>query len=160
MRKFFNRKLRVFADDRRGVAAVEFAIGVPVLLFMLIIMTDVGLAVNERMNLDQSVRAGADFVMKDVSDLDDIKKLMTAAATGTYADDPGEVELAARPDYSESVTWCECPDNPGAVVACNAYLCSNEKPPSRYYLLVAKKDYEGILLPKFTLNTEINVQVR
>jgi len=54
--------------DRSGSSAVEFAVGAPVLLVGLVIVTDVGLAVNDRMNLDQSVRAGAEFAMNDVDD--------------------------------------------------------------------------------------------
>lgn len=148
-----------FLRDRSGVAAVEFAIGAPMMIFALIIMTDLGLAINERMNLDQAVRAGAEFVMNDVSVETDIEKLMIAAATGSYSDQPSDVESAERPTV-DAIQSCECPEAPGTAVSCTATLCTNNLPPSLYYQLTASKTYDAILLPDIALQTEILVQVR
>lgn len=145
--------------DRDGVAAVEFAVAAPMLIFGLIIMTDLGLAIQERMNLDQAVRSGAEFVMGDVSSEDDIEKLMVAAATGSYSDEPNDVENSNRPTV-EAVKVCECPENPGVSVACGTTLCSNDLPASVYYHLTAKKSYDAIILPDIALSTQISIQTR
>ena len=156
----FVEKLRCLIKSRDGVAAVEFAISAPMLIIGVVIMTDLGLAVHERMNLDQAVRSGAEFVMNDVSDKDEIKKLVIAAATGTYSDNPSDAESADRPTVSVPEPTCECPDNPGVAVSCTATLCSTDLPPSVYYYIHAQKTYQALLLPDFNLQTEISVQVR
>ena len=148
-----------FAQARSGVAAVEFAIAAPMLLFGLIIMADLGLAIHERMNLDQAVRAGAEFVMKDISAEEDVKKLVIASATGVYSENPGDVESANRPNVTVIKT-CECPDAPDVSVSCSNTLCSNNRPASVYYQLAASKNYEALVLPNILLSTEISVQTR
>lgn len=154
------KKWASLLQDKSGVAAVEFAFSAPMLILGVVVMTDLGLAVHERMNLDQAVRSGAEFVMNDVSDKDEIKKLVIAAATGTYSETPNDVESAERPTVTVPDPVCECPDNPGTAVSCSGTLCSNDMPPSVYYYIHAKKTYEALLLPDMSLQTEITVQVR
>lgn len=151
-----------FKRNTSGVAAVEFAIGAPMMIFAMLIMTDIGLAINERMNLDQSVRAGAEFVMNDISDTSDLEKLMTSAATGYYSDNPDDWDAQNKtPPTVSAIKRCICPnDNPNVVVSCSAYLCTNDLPPSVYYDLAASKVYEAIFLPDMTVSTKINIQVR
>ncbi|MBT8473320.1 MAG: pilus assembly protein [Marinicaulis sp.] len=158
MKNFLRQTMRLLRN-RDGAAAVEFAVGAPMMMFALITMTDIGLAINARMNLDQAVRSGAEFVMKDVSDEDTVKNLVIAAATGTYSDTPGDAESSQRPNVAVN-KWCECTDNPGVTVTCTATLCSNDMPPSIYYKVAADKTYEAIILPDIALSTQINVQVR
>ena len=129
------------------------------MIFGLVMMADIGLAIHDRMNLDQSVRAGADFVMKNISSEEDIEKLMVAAATGSYSDNPGDVESAKRPTV-DATKWCECPENPGVSVSCTTTLCNGDVPPSTYYKLTAAKTYEALILPDLNLSSKINVQVR
>lgn len=151
-----------FAKDREGVAAVEFAIGAPMLLFFLVLMTDFGLAINERMNLDQTVRAGAEFAMNEVNDINDLKSLMKGAATGSYHDDQSPAPDTAQwdpPNVEDSRKWCECPDAAGVEVTCGTTICSNNLPASVYYQLVAKKQYDGLVID-LPLQTDIRVQVR
>lgn len=150
-----------FIRERSGVAAAEFAIGAPMMIFAMVIMTDLGLAIHERMNLDQAVRAGAEFAMHEVSDTNDIENLMKGAATGYYSDtDAGWDAQNITPPTVGATQWCECPENPGASVACGSTICSNDLPPSVYYQLTASKTYKAIILPDIALNTEIRVQVR
>lgn len=153
------RLTRRFGRDRSGVAAVEFAIAAPMLLFGLIIMTDLGLAIQERMNLDQAVRSGAEFLMGDVTDEDTVKKYIIASATGAYSDNPGDVEKKERPTVTV-VKTCECPENPGTAVDCTTTICTNLLPASVYYELTAAKTYEAILVTNIPLETTISVQVR
>ena len=154
-----SNQLRRLKRDERGVAAVEFAIAAPVMLFGLVIMTDLGLATNEHMTLDQAVRAGADFVMSDISDQTEIEKLITAAATGTYSSTPSAQEVSQRPAVSVVMT-CECPENPGVTVSCSGTLCANMLPSSMYYTLSASKTYDSMLWSDIPLQAGITVQTR
>jgi pilus assembly protein CpaE len=151
--------LSQFVRRRDGVAAVEFAIAAPMLILGLVIMADLGLAIQERMNMDQALRAGAEFVMGEVSNEDDIKDLVIASATGVYSDDPADV-AAADPPTVTVVKVCECPENPGTTVSCSGTLCTSQLPPSVYFQLGASKSYQAIILPDIALTTEISVQTR
>jgi Flp pilus assembly protein TadG len=144
--------------DRRGSSAVEFAVGAPVLLVGLIIVTDIGLAVNDRMNLDQSVRAGAEFAMNNVEDETTLEEMVKSAATGVYGSQPGDVNSSNTPTVDVTRT-CECPDAPGAAASCDQ-LCTGEIVPYIYYDFLASKDYQGIFVPNFTIETQMKVQVR
>lgn len=158
-RKSRCRLCRRFGVDRRGVAAIEFAIGAPVLLGGLVIMVDLGLAMNAQMNLDQAVRAGAEFVMGgDVTDTSQLEDLVASAATGYAADDPDNVNNVTRPTVS-AVKVCKCPGS-DAHVSCTDICLPAEVPPYAYYDLTAQTPYDAIFLPDFTLRTEIQIQVR
>lgn len=154
----FIRRFQAFGHNKAGSSAVEFAVGAPVLLIGLIIVTDVGLAVSERMGLDQSVRAGAEFAMNSVEDEATLEDMVKSAATGAYGDDLNDIDSNDVPEVDVTKS-CECPDSPGAAVDCST-LCTGELPPSIYYDFLASKDYRGIFVPDFTMQTEMKVQVR
>ncbi len=150
---------RRFGHGKDGIAATEFALAAPMMIFGLIAMADLGLAANQHMELDQAVRAGADFVMNDVTDETEIKKLVIAAATGAYSTSPNETELSSRPTVTADMT-CECPEAPGVAVACTGTLCANLLPASTYYTITASQTYSGLFLPDIPLNANIKVQTR
>ena len=152
------QNLRGLLGDKRGSSAVEFAVGAPVLLIGLIIVTDVGLAVSDRMNLDQSVRAGAEFAMNNVEDETTLEDMVRSAATGAYGDQLNDINSSDIPNVDVTKT-CECPDAGGVSVSCDQ-LCTGDLPPSIYYDFAATKDYQGIFIPNITLETEMKVQVR
>ncbi len=118
----------------------------------------VGLAVSDRMNLDQSVRAGAEFAMNNVEDETTLEDMVKSAATGAYGSDLGDVDSADIPTVDVTKT-CECADAPGTAVQCDV-LCTGEIPPSIYYDFLASKAYQGIFIPDFTMETAMSVQVR
>lgn len=151
-------KLRNFLFDKSASSAVEFAVGAPVLLIGLVIVTDVGLAVSDRMNLDQSVRAGAEFAMNNVEDETTLEDMVKSAATGAYGDQLGDINSSEIPDVDVTKT-CECPDAAGVAAACDE-LCTGDIVPYIYYDFAASKDYQGIFIPDFTMATEMKVQVR
>lgn len=158
MMKFLEKVGAKLRRDCAGSSAVEFAVGAPVLLIGLIIVTDVGLAVSDRMNLDQSVRAGAEFAMNNVEDEDTLEDMVKSAATGAYGEDRGDIDSTRIPTVDVTRT-CECPDAPGTAVTCTD-LCTGDIPPSIYYDFLASKDYQGIFIPDFTMETTMSVQVR
>jgi len=143
--------LRRVLGSRRGTAAVEFAIGAPVLLGGLVVMADLGLAMNAKMNLDQAVRAGAEFVMGDTTDTTQIETLVASAATGGVA--------GVTPPTVSAVKVCKCPGS-DASVSCTDLCAANNAPPYAFYDLNAQAVYDAIFLPDITLTTSIEVQVR
>lgn len=146
--------LRRLFWSRRATAAVEFAIGAPVLLGGLVVMADLGLAMNAKMNLDQAVRAGAEFVMGDTTDTAQIEKLVASAATGYAAGTPG----VTAPTVTAAKV-CKCPGS-SAAVSCTNLCAANNAPPYAYYDIDAQSVYNAIFLPDITLKTAIEVQVR
>lgn len=152
------RIARNFLRARSGSSAVEFAVGAPVLLIGLIIVTDIGLAVGERMSLDQSIRAGAEFAMNNVEDETTLEDMVRSAETGAYGTALGDVDSSEIPTV-DVTKICECPDAPGVTVSCTN-VCTGDLPPSVFYGFVASKAYQGIFIPDFTMQTEMKVQVR
>ncbi len=128
------------------------------LLIGLIIVTDVGLAVSDRMKLDQSVRAGAEFAMNSVEDEVTLEDMVKSAATGAYGSQLNDIDSNDVPTVDVAKS-CECPDAVGTSVDCDQ-LCTGEIVPSIYYDFAASKSYQGIFIPDFTMQTEMKVQVR
>lgn len=100
------RRLAGLGGDRRGAAAVEFALATPVLLACVLALADLGLAANERMRLISAVRAGAQYAMRNPSDAAGTTQAVLAAAAGL---DPGLVSVTLTQS-------CGCSD--GSQVAC------------------------------------------
>ncbi|MEZ5920889.1 MAG: TadE/TadG family type IV pilus assembly protein [Parvularculaceae bacterium] len=155
------KTVRNYFYNKSGSAAVEFAIAAPVLLLGLVIVTDLGLAIRERMSLDQATRAGADFAMNG-ADQQTIENLVTAAARGVYGSQPGDVNNNYLPIVTATET-CECPNNRGVVVSCTT-ICtsanSQSEPPYLFWSIMARQQYDGLLIPDFRMQSEIKVQVR
>lgn len=153
------QRIKTFVKNRRATAGVEFAIGAPMLLGGLVIMTDIGLAFNQQMNLDQAIRSGAEFVMaEETDDVDQIENLVAAAAVGDDPDNPTDVSPADFPTV-EAVKSCKCPGS-DVSASCTTLCAPTNVPPSIYYTLAATQNYDAIFLPDFVLNTQIRVQVR
>ena len=150
--------LTSFLRNKSGSSAVEFAIAAPVLLGGLVIVVDVGLAMRDRMLLDQSVRAGAEFAMNNENNESTIENMVKASATGHYGTQPGDVNNSYAM-VVDATSSCECPDAPGTVVTCTN-LCTGDILPYSYWTIAATKNYNALILPDFQLGTEIKVQVR
>lgn len=146
------------AQDRRGTSAIEFAFCAPILVIGLLIVTDIGLAVNERMLLDQATRAGAELAMNSVDDEDTLENMVVSSATGAYGQDLNDVNSDEIPEV-DVTQFCECPDAPGTAVTCTN-LCTGDIVPSTYWSFLTTKDYNGIFVPTFELSTELTVQTR
>ncbi|MEB3419099.1 TadE/TadG family type IV pilus assembly protein [Salipiger marinus] len=144
--------------DDRGVSAVEFALIAPMLVLSLLAMTDLGLAISERMTIGHILRAGAQGATHDigVSAIDQILRTtaaqnMTLATAGTQGDD---ATLAL-----DVGTLCSCAEEPDVAVACST-TCEGGTPTQIFYVLSAQKTYAGLLLPRFLQSKSIQVQVR
>ena len=155
-----NKTVRLFAEDRSGTAGIEFAIMSPVLMFGFVIAADIGLAIHDRMNVEQALRAGAEFAMASVEDPETLEDMVLAAANGSLGNQPGDV-VSGQNELNVNVAprTCACPDAPQTAVSCTT-LCTDNIPPSIYYRFDAEKDYAGIFIKNVTLRSSISVQVR
>ena len=138
-----------------GSSAVEFALIAPVLFFSLLASVDIGLAVNERMIVDQALRAGAEQAMADPG-ATTVKSVAEYAAMQSFSvggsgGSLGEISIAVN-DY------CACPGT-SVSVSCSG-TCSGGGNPYRFYDLSATKTYSSMIIPEMTFNSNMTVQVR
>ncbi|MEX6509118.1 TadE/TadG family type IV pilus assembly protein [Jiella sp. M17.18] len=147
-----------FARSCEGVAAIEFALIVPVLCFALLAMTDIGFAIGERMGMDQALRTGAEIALAD-------------PGTGPVFD---AVEASAAPQFTvvaapqtpgadgfslDVERFYACPETPDTAVAATT-TCAGSTPTAAFYELSATKDYSGLTLPSFAIGARLKVQIR
>ncbi len=157
MIKHVRRYLSAFGGSRSGLAAVEFAIIAPVLALGLVVMADLGLAITEKMTLDQTVRAGAEYAMNGVTSENELREMMLRAATGYSASDNDSVRPATDL-FVEISQKCSCSLS-GAATSCTN-ICPNNLPAYSFFTLSARKTYESIYIPNITLRSEMSVQTR
>lgn len=147
------KTIRRFGADHSGVAAVEFALFGPLLVFALLAMTDVGMAVYQRMTLDHMLRSAAHHAIEDPGVLTvqtALAGLATTESLGVWG--AGEVNFhVAR--------ICACAENPALEVSCTL-TCSNSQPTSIYYTIRSDLVVSGLILPSFHLQPTIQVQIR
>lgn len=148
--------LRRFARSAQGVAATETAIVAPFLLAVVIGITDTGMALNQRISLDQGLRAGAQRALMNSSDTSEIRTValnsVGATANGSLASDglchPGQTCAAVTQS-------CKC----GTVTTGCNILCSGAPPPS-YIEIVLERRYEALYGADRKVSGTLRVQVR
>ncbi|MFN4099537.1 MAG: TadE/TadG family type IV pilus assembly protein [Pararhodobacter sp.] len=142
-----------FRRDETGLAAIEFALIGPVMVFGLLAMADVGLAVRDRMALDHIVRAGAQSAVR-TPEVAAVRAALQAAS----------VDSMPRPSSAAALTMdvvqeCGCPEAPATPVAC-ATTCSDQKATFIFYSLRADTVATGFLLPELPITSRARVQIR
>jgi hypothetical protein len=130
-------------QDARGVAAIELAIGAPVLILGVLAMIDTGMSVATRMELDRNVRSGAQAAMSLNNNPDAIRTIVLASG-GDLAD--VSVDVAMVCECSEEAASCTVP-------------CDSGEAPSVYFDIAAERPFEGILHDR-TLHSKTRVQIR
>lgn len=149
----FFRTAQNFLSDKSGVAAVEFALFGPLLVFGLLAMADVGMAVYQRMSIDHILRSGAHHAIEDpgASTVKSVLESIAAAETlGMWGE--GEATFDVK-------RFCACAENPEIEVNC-ATSCVNSRPTSIYYSMRSDLIVPGLILPQFHLQPAMRVQVR
>ena len=112
------RRLRIswnaVAKDRRGIAAVEFAILVPVLILMAVCTTDLGLAIYAKMRVEDSAEAGSGYAMLHGFNSTSIASAVTSAGNLSG--------LTASPAPTQ---FCGCPGSSGVTSTTCGSICSS-----------------------------------
>jgi Flp pilus assembly protein TadG len=117
--------------SRRGNAAIEFAILMPVAAFMLVALLDFGMAVNYGLSLRSATRAAIGYAVKNPADTTGIRQIV-ADAVGTQTD-------------SLTVTttqFCECVN--GASIACGG-ACADGSATIVFVQIDASQAYAPII---------------
>ena len=153
----FKALARKFRRDDKGVAAMEFGLIAPILFFGLLSAIDVGLAVNERMDVNHVLRAGAEAAINS-SDEDVVLAVM--AATGGQNMTVSTNGQGAAGDLSVSVDqYCACPNATEVAVSCTT-ICPGSVPTYVYYQIDGSKTYTGMFIPNISFAPSMRVQIR
>ena len=139
--------------DTSGVAAVEFALIGPVLVFGLLAMADVGMAVYQRMNIDHMLRSAAHHAIEDPG-----TPTVQGVLDGFAITD--SLGLWGAGEITHHVARiCACAEAPETPVTCSV-TCANSQPTSIYYTMRSDLVVAGVILPAIHLQPTIQVQIR
>ena len=108
-----NRFFARVVGDQSGVAAVELALIAPVLTLMSIAVTDIGMGVYRKMQVENAAQVGAQYAMRNGFDTDAISKAVISSTNSSA--------ITASP---APVTFCGC----ATVSGINAASCGTTCP--------------------------------
>lgn len=130
LRRFFTR----VAGDQSGVAAVELALIAPVLTLMMVSVTDIGLGVYRKMQVENAAQLGAQYAMRNGFDTNAISNAVISATNSSA--------ITASP---APVTFCGCATVSGiSTVSCGT-TCPGGKLAGTYIAVSAQATYSTIL---------------
>jgi Flp pilus assembly protein TadG len=126
--------VRAAVSDRRGVAAVEFGIMIPLLSLMAVSVTDIGLALYRKMQVEDAAQAGAQYAIARGFDTTGISSAVTSATNSTA--------ITASPG---PVQFCGCPTSTGvSAVSCGA-ICTGGAQAGTYATVSAQATYHTLI---------------
>lgn len=145
-RRFLRRISAPLASSRRGAAAVEFALLVPVIVAGLTGVANYGLAMYNKMELVSAARAGAQMAIRDREDSTSIKQAVVDSTNLniTVADVTTSESCLCAVDGLSATCGVLCPDNE----------------PTQYYMTVTVSQDFTLLLLGTTINLSGSVKVR
>jgi len=118
---------------RSGGPAVEFALIAPVLVAVLIAMSDLGIAVYEWIDVQSAAQAGAQFAVKYGYTQSAVQTAVTSAT------DLAGVSATPAPTQA-----CGCADGSGYVTASCGSTCSDGSAAGTYVTVSAQAQYSTI----------------
>jgi Flp pilus assembly protein TadG len=131
----------VLDRSRSGVAAIEAAIILPVLLLLATGVFDLGSAAYENMQVQSAADAGAHYASRNTWNVAAIQVAVTGATGGSG--------IAANPAPFQ---FCACPTGGTLTTVACASTCSTGDPPGLYARVSAQKLHSPVLsypgLPK------------
>jgi Flp pilus assembly protein TadG len=146
--------MRAMRDDRRGVAAIEFAIMVPTLIMMTVCTIDLGMGIYTNMQVQDAAQAGAQYAMVHGFDANSISTVVSNAT--------GQSGISASP---APVQYCGCATAAGVTnVTCGA-ACPAGAVSGTYVQVSTQATYTTILpypmiANSFTLTAQAAVRVQ
>lgn len=145
---------RQFRRHDGGVAAIEFAIVIPLLVMMLICAVDLGMGIFRHMQVQNSAQAGAQYAMGTA--------FSATAISNAVANATGYTGVTATPSPFQ---YCGCADSAGITpISCGA-PCAAGKTYGQYVSVSSQATYTPILpypiiSPKFTLTGQAVVRTQ
>ncbi len=104
-----------FLKNESGVAATEFALVAPILIFLLIGVFDYGMLVRERMKMENIANSAADYMVAGGDE-----DYLAEDLLQNYFPDDDEQTVSTISIETERV--CECES--GSSISCEADICS------------------------------------
>ena len=155
--RVFRRSARL-ASDEGGASAIEFALVAPILVVACLATVDVGLAISQRMDVDQSLRAASEGAMLDLgeAEVEDLAEAI-AAENSTIAPESG-TPAAGNLDITVD-RFCACPESASVAVNCETGTCADDASPYVFYRITAEKDFASLFLPAIPIRSSVLVQV-
>jgi Flp pilus assembly protein TadG len=124
------RGLRTFAADRRGLAAVEFALIAPVLITVLVLGVDGWLQATQTSQMRTAMHTGSRYYETGGND----DTVAQTVAMSSWAGKPADAAMTV-------VRACTCGATP---IACDQ-LCTGSNPPSAFITMSATGTYAGLV---------------
>ncbi|MBR0673007.1 TadE/TadG family type IV pilus assembly protein [Neoroseomonas soli] len=164
---------RVLRRRDRGVSALEFAIVMPLLMFIMVAIADYGNALQQLVRLETAARAGAQVAFTHPGDtqfnVNDpnatlVKNTVLASLQGWPAA-PTCINGAGNGVCVTYAAWCQCPQSGNAAGTSFAYDCSANSPPcedfERYASVTVTRNYTRLaVVPISTLRGNVEIRVR
>ena len=145
-RPTFPVSLPQVAHDRRGVAALEFAVILPVLAMTLMAVIDLGRAIEQTLRLEAAARAGAQYAMFTPTDQAGIELAARGALAGW-----GDVTILP------AVMSCICPG--AGAAACTSTGCAVAL--ERYVSITITRGFDSLLIADLTtLQGDMTLRIR
>jgi Flp pilus assembly protein TadG len=120
--------------DTSGVAAIEFGIMIPLLSLMAVSVTDIGLGVYRKMQVENAAQAGAQYAIARGFDTNGVSQAVISATNSTA--------ITASPS---PVTFCGCPTSTGVgAVSCGS-VCMGGALAGTYATVSAQATYHTLI---------------
>ncbi|MEN3350938.1 MAG: hypothetical protein V7632_4573 [Bradyrhizobium sp.] len=129
-RRVFGR----FSKDRRGAAAVEFGVLVPLLALMAVSVTDLGLAIYRKMQVENAAQAGVEYAIAHGFDVNAITAAVVNATNNTT--------ITATPAPTK---YCGCATSSGVSSATCGATCPGGRLAGTYTTVSAQANYWTII---------------
>ena len=127
------RHIAALLRARDGNAAVEFSLAVPVLAIIFVPLVDIGMAVYQKMQVQDAAQAGAQYAMLHGWNSSAIQTAVTSATA---------LSVSASPAPSKS---CGCPDSSAVTAAACGSTCSDGRTAGTYVTVSAQATYAPLL---------------
>lgn len=139
--------VRAAARDTRGVAAIEFGLMIPLLSLMVVSVTDIGLAVYRKMQVEDAAQAGAQYAIAHGFDASGISSAVTSATNSTA--------ITASPG---PVQFCGCPTSAGVSTVSCGTVCTGGVQAGTYTTVSAQATYYTLINYQVIANYTYNAQ--
>jgi Flp pilus assembly protein TadG len=144
LHRLFRNALR----DTGGAAAIEFAIMIPLFSLMVVSVTDIGLAVYRKMQVENAAQAGAQYAIARGFNKTSISNAVTSATNSSA--------ISASP---EPVQFCGCPTSTGVSTVSCGTVCSSGAVAGTYAKVSAQATYYTLINYQIVASTyDLNAQ--
>ena len=124
-----------YIKDKAGVAAVEFALIVPILAFLFIGLVDFGMYINAEMKLENMARAASEYVRNGGDEDNLTADILAFGETADGVNDFDDITITTS-------TVCECDD--GVEVDCAGSCNAGTGYMRQFFIVDLDMDYQPI----------------